>query len=35
MTGLNINKQNLIDGSISAIIIMFTIWAEWMVVRVV
>ncbi|SES70054.1 hypothetical protein SAMN04488587_0671 [Methanococcoides vulcani] len=34
MTGANINKQNLVDGSICAIIIMFTVWAEWMIVRV-
>lgn len=35
MESVNISKQNLIDSSICAIIIMFTIWIEWMIVRVV
>lgn len=35
MESVNINKQNLIDSSICAIIIMFTICLEWMIVRVV
>ncbi len=33
MINANINRGTLTDGLLGLAIIMFTIWAEWMVVR--